>query len=93
MNMTLLVGIWGAMACVVIALAIYRKVVATNEDDMVHLRDSEAQLVNQQTAVARRLDGIDVWGKRLTILVALLGVAIACYFLYGQWVASTQLQR
>lgn len=93
MTFTMLLGVWGAMACVVVALAIYRKVIATQEDDMVHLRESEAQLVNQQTVMARRLEGIDAWGKRLTILVAILGVALACYFLYGQWVASTQLQR
>lgn len=93
MTFTMLLGVWGAMACVVVALAIYRKVVASQEDDMVHLRESEAGLVNQQTVVARRLEGIDAWGKRLTILVAILGVALACYFLYAQWVASTQLQR
>jgi hypothetical protein len=43
--------------------------------------------------VARRLDGIDAWGKRLTIVMAVMGVALASYYLYVQWVASNQLQR
>jgi hypothetical protein len=93
MTFTMLLAGWGALACVVIGLAIYRKMVAAHEDDILHLRQSEANLVNQQVMVARRLDGIDAWGKRLTIVMAVMGVALASYYLYVQWVASNQLQR
>ncbi|MBX9603094.1 MAG: hypothetical protein K2X35_18970 [Bryobacteraceae bacterium] len=92
MNFMLLSGVWLAMAAAVLALVAYRKMVAVHEDDMVHLRDDEAKLVTQQTAVAHRLEMIDRWGKMLTLVTALFGAAIAALYLYEVWVSSTRLQ-
>jgi len=77
--------IWLAIASVVFGLAAYRKLVARNEDDILHVRDSEAGKIAQQSAMANRLDRVDKWGKALTVVAFVLGVFLAAAVLYQQW--------
>jgi hypothetical protein len=77
--------IWLAIASVVFGLAVYRKLVARNEDDILHVRDSEAGKIAQQSMMASRLDRVDKWGKALTVLAFVLGVFLAAAVLYQQW--------
>jgi heme/copper-type cytochrome/quinol oxidase subunit 2 len=73
---------WGVLAIVVVFLIIYRKSVSSHEDDSLHL---EGGAPSQQMALAHRLELIDRWGKTLTIVVALYGVALAAIYLYQIW--------
>jgi len=77
--------IWLAIASVVFGLAVYRKLVARNEDDILHVRDSEAGKIAQQSMMASRLDRVDKWGKALTVLAFVLGVFLAAAVLYQRW--------
>jgi hypothetical protein len=73
---------WGALAIVVVFLIIYRKSVSSHEDDSIHL---EGTVPTEQVALAHRLASIDRWGKMLTIVVAVYGVALAAIYLYQIW--------
>jgi heme/copper-type cytochrome/quinol oxidase subunit 2 len=73
---------WGVLAIVVVALIIYRKSVTSQEDDSLHL---EGSMPTQQVALAHRVNAIDRWGKTLTIIVALYGLALAALYVYQIW--------
>ena len=82
-NFTIHIVIWAVLATVVIFLAIYRRKVDTQVDDMVHIHDGEAGAVTAQAAVAKKVAAIDRWGKILTVLAVLYLLAIAGMYLYG----------
>jgi hypothetical protein len=73
---------WGVLAIVVVFLIIYRKSVSSHEDDSIHL---EGNMPSEQMALSHRLQSIDRWGKTLTVVVALYGVALAAIYLYQVW--------
>lgn len=83
--------VWLAGACTVLGLAIYRKLVARQEDDMLHIRDSERRQVVVQTIVARQLDVVDKWGVKLTIGVAAFGAVLAGVYVYQVWMESLKI--
>jgi hypothetical protein len=82
MNMIPLVVSWAVLASAVLALALYRKSVAAKEDDYLHVNTDVAM---QQTAVAKKLEAIDRWGKILTIVAAAFGLLLLGLFLYNGW--------
>jgi hypothetical protein len=88
--------IWVALALIVIGLAAYRRVVAAHEDDSLHVREDEIQIVAQQGAIAHKLEVIDKWGKILTVVAAAYGVVLGGLYLYWSWIemnaTSTNLQ-
>lgn len=83
--------LWSLLAVVVIALAVYRRVVATHEDDLIHFGAGQERLVSQQSAVTERLERVDRLGKTLTIVVAVSGVLLAAVYVYNVWMESTRL--
>jgi hypothetical protein len=83
--MTISVTVWILLAAVVIGLALYRKLVSRGEFDVLHVRDSEAELIPQQQFVARRLDWIDHWGKLLTVATLVYGFLITAVYLVVVW--------
>jgi hypothetical protein len=88
--MPLIIG-WAVLALVVLVLALRRKSIASEEDDVVHLSGGEMadEAAKKQVAIAKRLDGIDKWGKTLTICLALYGLFIACYYLYVMFTSTS----
>jgi len=74
--------LWGVLALVVIALIVYRKYVADQEDDSIHL---EGSAPTDQIALAHRLEMIDRWGKAVTALVVLYGLVLAAIYVYQIW--------
>lgn len=73
---------WGVLAIVVVVLIIYRKSVSSQEDDSLHL---EGNMPSEQVSLAHRLAMIDRWGKTLTVVVAVYGVALAAIYMYQIW--------
>lgn len=73
---------WGALVIVVVALIIYRKTVTSREDDSVHL---EGSMPAQQMVLAHRVGVIDRWGKTLTVIMAVYGLALAAIYVYQIW--------
>ncbi len=84
--MTTLWIVWLILTAFVIGLGLYRKFVSRfREDDLVHLAEGEAKLIPNQVAAARSLDRIDLWGKALTVVDVVFGLALLAIFLYGAW--------
>ena len=75
---------WLALACTIGGLAIYRRLVLTREDDMLHVLDNELHML-RQTAIAHRLDTVDHWGKILTVTATVYGVLLAVGYFYRVW--------
>jgi len=86
LTLTPFVVIWAAVAVVTLGLALYRKVISASEQDIVFLSASEAGNIPKQQALAARLGGIDKWGKTLTVVTLVLGLALASIYFYGVWV-------
>ena len=91
MNFTFLVVIWSAMALLVLLTAAYRKYVARGEDNLLHLHNGDASLVQHQAEVARRIEVIDRVGQFSTVVVAVGGLMIAAAYLYQVWQQTSQL--
>lgn len=89
--LTLHFALWGILALMVLALAVYRKLVSQTEDDHLHISDREVGALIQQKNLAQRLDLIDRWGKISTLLALLYGLAIAAYYAYQTWLESARL--
>jgi protein TonB len=69
------------LATATLGLALHRMlIVRLKEDECLHVLDSDVPLIDKQKAAARRLKTVDVWGKTLTILTILSGIAA-----YGAW--------
>ena len=81
--MIALVVSWAILATAVLALALYRRAVASKEDDYIHVNNDVAA---QQVGMAKRLEAIDKWGKILTIVAGVFGLIIILLFLYSGWV-------
>ena len=86
MSATYLISVWIVLGVATLILAIYRRILTVHhEEDVVHLADSEQGEIAKQTALARRLDSIDSWGKSLTIVVTIIGLGLATAYLYQAW--------
>jgi hypothetical protein len=83
-----LLVVWIALALVVLALFIWRQVLASHEDDSLHVMHGA---LTQQTSFAQKLDAIDKWGKILTVITVVFGLLMAAAYVYGQFVGRSSL--
>jgi hypothetical protein len=83
--MTPFVMAWVVLGIATLGLALYRKLISANENDVVHLAASEDSQISGQVALARKLETIDRWGKTLTIITVAIGVAIGLAYMYQAW--------
>lgn len=88
---TPLIICWVLLATVVIGLAFYRKMIARQEDDSLHVGDVGGSAITRQVQVAKKLESIDRWGKTLTVFIVVYGVALLGYFLYLGWLTGTTI--
>ena len=80
--------LWMLLVVVVVALIVYRKWISKDEEDSIHVMDGEAGQIMRQTVMAEKLNVIDKWGKTLTGVVLVYGLAMASIFLYNAWLAG-----
>jgi hypothetical protein len=83
-NFMMYLTLWGVLAMMVVALAVYRKTLSSKEDDTLHLGSGDGTVV-QQASLARQLEMVDKWGKILTFVAAILGVALAGMYIWNVW--------
>jgi hypothetical protein len=83
MNAIPYVGAWMLLATVVLGLALYRKFVANDADNYVHMAEGEARLLPHQIAVNHKIDKIDRWGEILTVVTLVAGLALAFAYFYN----------
>jgi len=84
-NLTAPVVIWATLAIVTLGLALYRKLVSASEEDLIHLGPGEERQIPEQVALAAKLNAIDRWGKILTVITIVFGLALAALYLYQAW--------
>jgi hypothetical protein len=87
-NLLPLLVVWTVLALAVLAMFIWRRSVASNEDDSLHLMHGT---LTQQTTVAQKLDVIDKWGKILTVITVLFGLLIAAVYVLAQFSGRNSL--
>jgi hypothetical protein len=85
MNFFTLFLIWVVATVIVLLLALYRKILADRDVPSIHVLDNDADVVPQQAVIAKRLDNVDRWGKILTILVVVYGLALGAAYMYKAW--------
>jgi hypothetical protein len=79
--MTIYVAVWGVLALVVLALAIYRNLLGIHEGAL-HISGGAASLSNVQRLEIKKEETTERWGERLTVVVALYGLVLAAVYLY-----------
>lgn len=84
-NWTPYVAIWSFLALIVLGLAVYRKMLSTQEDDSLHVAEGTAGLISEQVATAHRIEVVEKWGKSLTAVVVVAGLTLAAIYFYGVW--------
>ncbi len=82
-----LIVAWGVLAASVLVLVVWRKSVARNEDDQLHVLN--ANVVTQQVQVAQKLEQIDKWGKIVTAVTVAFGLVIAGLYIYQMWIQTS----
>ena len=82
MNLFPLLVVWIVFALGVLALFLWRQTVARGEDDSLHVMHGA---LTEQTSLAQKLEVIDKWGKIITVITVVLGLAIAAAYVYGQF--------
>ena len=88
MNMTLVVAVWAALGAATLALAIYRIIFVThNEEDILRLGPGEEREAQKQVSLARKMIGINRWGETMTVIFAAIGLGLATLYLYTAWVS------
>jgi hypothetical protein len=84
-DMTPFVAIFVVLGLVTLGLALYRRLITADEEDVVRLGPGEEREIPKQQALAQRLNVIDRWGKTLTVLTLIIGIGIGCAYLYKAW--------
>jgi hypothetical protein len=85
--------LWMALGLGVVALALYRRMVASHEADIVHLASGESKMVAQQVTFAHKIEKIDYWGKMLTIVLVVYGLILGAWILYQLWEQSARVSN
>lgn len=91
MNLFPYLATWVPLFIIVVALAIYRSVMASHEDETIHVFEGDAPAVAAQAKLSHKLDAIERWGKALTVIVVLYGLVIAGMYLYYIWQQGAKL--
>jgi hypothetical protein len=91
MNLTFYFATWIPLAVVVGVLAIYRNMIASHEDESLHVLDGDAPQVAAQVRLSHKLEVIERWGKVLTAVLVTYGLVIGAMYLYYVWQQGSKL--
>jgi hypothetical protein len=80
--------LWVILATIVIGVLMYRWWISRDEDDSLHVMESETGVVSRQAAMAQKLESIDRWGKVLTVVALVYGLLLGLVYLYKAYIAS-----
>ncbi|MBN9658509.1 MAG: hypothetical protein J0H49_10050 [Acidobacteria bacterium] len=80
---------WAVLGVIVLSLALMRRSVTANEDDSIHL-GATTGAIDQQVNTAKRLESIDKWGKILTVVLAVSGLALIILYGMQVWDATSK---
>jgi ABC-type uncharacterized transport system permease subunit len=93
MKLTPYIVLWSLLGLVVLGLALYRKLIMLHEEDeLVHIAESEQRLIPHQITLNEKIHKIDRWGEVLTVATVVCGLLIAGAYLWGAWEANQSLR-
>ena len=81
MRLSTYVVIWSCLSMVVLALAMVRYIASLHEDNNIHIGNGQASLISKQVAYFSRVEGVERWGKSLTVIALVGGLALAALYL------------
>lgn len=87
MNLVINLIVWGVLLIITIILWLYRRFLENREDHYIHLHgdDRESKVLQQQTAVGKKVDTLSKTTRILLIVIILYGLAIAAVEVYNAW--------
>jgi len=88
-NLVPFIVLWALLAVTVAAMIVWRKMVANQEDDSLHVLQGS---VAQQVTVAQKLEVIDKWGKILTVITLVFGLILGAVYIYQNFVTMSNIQ-
>lgn len=91
MNLAFYLATWIPLVVLVAVLAIYRNMMASHEDESLHVLGGDAPQVAAQVKLSHKLEVIERWGKILTALVVAYGLLIGVLYLYHVWQQGAKL--
>jgi len=91
MNLFPFLIVWILLAITILAMLVWRKSVARNEDEFLHLPDAASGQRSLQVSVAHKLEIIDKWGKILTVVAVVAGLILGALYVYQGWISHTTL--
>jgi len=81
---------WLVVLVVFLVVWVWRRGVGRQEDESIHVLDSEVGQVAQQVQVGKKLDKLDRWVKIVSIVLAVYSVVLAGLYVYAAWDASSR---
>jgi hypothetical protein len=76
----------------VASMALWRRAIASHEDDTLHVLDNTGAIPHHQLAISHRLEVIDWWGEILTIVAVVYLLAMAGIYAYQYWIQASSLK-
>jgi hypothetical protein len=73
---------WALVATGAVALALWRNVLRLHDFEGLYLAKGEERDAEEETRLTRKIARIDLWGKTLTVIAAVLIVGIGAAWLY-----------
>jgi hypothetical protein len=83
---------WIVLAAVVVVLAAYRYSLVRHEDATLDVLES-GHAAREQSAVYRKAHTIELWGRPLTVVVILYGLALVAVYAYQVWSVGGQVPK
>ena len=83
---------WIVLATVVVGLAAYRYTLVRHEDATLDVLES-GHAAREQSAVYRKANAVERWGKPLTVVVIVYGLALVAVYAYQVWLVGGQVPK
>jgi hypothetical protein len=85
MTFSIALTIWVILLALVAFAAAYRYWMDhRHEHETIHLHDADAPVIADQMTISRKIHWVDVWGKALTTVAVLYGLALGAYYIYQE---------
>ncbi len=87
--------LWALVTTGVLIPALWRLVAVRREEELggLHVAGSDAAVPHQEARIGRTLAHPDLWGKTVTVVSAVLIVAIGVAWLYNGWLKANEAIR